>query len=93
MMQIAGIPIPKSRIAHNLDEAIRYAEEIGYPVVMKIVSKDIIHKSDAGGVALDLENRNEVMDAYEAIMHNVRNYKPDAKIEGIEVDEMVQDRN
>ncbi len=55
IMQIAGIPIPKSRIAHNLDEAIRYAEEIGYPVVMKIVSKDIIHKSDAGGVALDLE--------------------------------------
>ena len=91
MMQIAGIPIPKSRIAHNLDEAIRYAEEIGYPVVMKIVSKDIIHKSDAGGVALDLENRKEVMDAYEAIMHNARAYKADAKIEGIEVDEMVRD--
>ena len=54
IMKIAGIPIPKSGIAHNLDEAIRLAEEIGYPVVMKIVSKDIIHKSDAGGVALDL---------------------------------------
>jgi acyl-CoA synthetase (NDP forming) len=91
MMRIAGIPIPKSYIARNIDEAVRYAEEIGYPVVMKIVSKDIIHKSDAGGVALDLDNKNEVMDAYQAIMLNARAYKQDAKIEGVEVDEMVQD--
>ena len=91
IMLIAGIPVPKSRIAHNLDEAIRYSEEIGYPVVMKIVSRDIIHKSDAGGVALDLENKNEVMDAYEAISHNVRGYNPDARIEGFEIDEMVRD--
>jgi acyl-CoA synthetase (NDP forming) len=90
VMNIAGIPIPKSHIAHNLDEAIHFAEKIGYPVVMKIVSKDIIHKSDSGGVALDLLNKSEVIDAYEAILHNVRQYKPDAKIEGIEVDEMVK---
>jgi acetate---CoA ligase (ADP-forming) len=89
-MEIAGIPIPKSYIAHNLNEAVSYAENIGYPVVMKIVSKDIIHKSDAGGVALDLENRNEVISAYEAIMHSARAYKPDAIIEGVEVDEMVK---
>jgi acyl-CoA synthetase (NDP forming) len=57
---------------------------------MKIVSKDIIHKSDAGGVALNLLNRNEVMDAYEAILHNARAFRADAKIEGIEVDDMVQ---
>jgi acyl-CoA synthetase (NDP forming) len=87
--QIAGIPIPKSYIAHNLDEAIRYSEEIGYPVVMKIVSKDIIHKSDAGGVALDISDRNEVMDAYAAIMHNARAYQADAKIDGIEIAEMI----
>jgi acetate---CoA ligase (ADP-forming) len=90
MMRLAGIPIPRSHIAHNLDEAIRFAEEIGYPVVMKIVSKDIIHKSDAGGVALDLDDRKEVMDAYEAIMINARRYMPNAKIEGVEVDEMVR---
>jgi acetyl coenzyme A synthetase (ADP forming)-like protein len=90
IMRLAGIPIPKSLLAHNLDEAIKYAEEIGYPVVMKIVSKDIIHKSDAGGVALDLSDRKEVMDAYEAIMHNARAYNPNAKIEGVEVDEMVR---
>ena len=91
LMRIAGIPIPKSSLAHNLDEALKCAEEIGYPVVMKIVSKDIIHKSDAGGVALDLNDRKEVMDAYEAIMHNARAYNPNAKIEGVEVDEMVRD--
>jgi len=90
VMKVAGIPMPKSLIARNIDEAIKYAEDIGYPVVMKIVSKDIIHKSDAGGVALDLQNRKEVMEAYEAIMHNVRAYKADAKIEGVEVDEMVK---
>ncbi len=90
MMKVAGLPMPKSFIAHSLDEAIRYAEQIGYPVVMKIVSKDIIHKSDAGGVALDLGTRKEVMDAYEAILHNARAYKADAKIEGIQVDEMIK---
>jgi acetate---CoA ligase (ADP-forming) len=89
-MQIAGIPVPKSRIARHLDEAVRFAEEIGYPVVMKIVSKDVIHKSDAGGVALDLENRDEVLTAYEAIMHSVRAYKPDAVIEGVEVSQMIK---
>jgi acetate---CoA ligase (ADP-forming) len=89
IMATAGIPVPRSRIVHNLEGAVQAAEQIGYPVVMKVVSKDIIHKSDAGGVALDLSNRNEVIDAYQAIMHNARKYKPDALIEGIEVDEMV----
>ncbi|MDD5338374.1 MAG: acetate--CoA ligase family protein [Dehalococcoidales bacterium] len=87
--QIAGITVPKSLIARNLNGAIKCAEEIGYPVVMKIVSKDIIHKSDAGGIALDLENRDELLTAYEAIIHNTRQYKPDAHIEGVEIAEMV----
>jgi acyl-CoA synthetase (NDP forming) len=89
-MDIVGIPIPKSRVAKNLEDAIAYAEEIGYPVAMKIASKDIIHKSDAGGVALDLDNREEFIDAYEAIMHNARAYKADAVIEGVQVDEMIK---
>jgi acetyl coenzyme A synthetase (ADP forming)-like protein len=90
IMNIAGIAIPKSHLARNLDEAVRQAEQTGYPVVMKVVSKDIIHKSDAGGVALDLANKAEVIDAYQAIMHSVREYRPGALIEGIQVDEMVQ---
>ncbi|MBN1856961.1 MAG: acetate--CoA ligase family protein, partial [Dehalococcoidia bacterium] len=90
VMRAAGITIPQSRIAHNPEEAVRYASEIGYPVVIKVVSKDIIHKSDAGGVALDLENEKEVLEAYEAILKNCRAYKADAVIEGIQVDEMIQ---
>jgi len=89
VMRAAGISTPKSHIAHNLNEALKYAEGIGYPVVMKIVSKDIVHKSDAGGVALDLENEREVLDAYEAIIHSCRAYKADALIEGMEVSEMI----
>lgn len=89
VMDSAGITVPKSRIAKNIDDAIRFSEEIGYPVVLKVVSKDIIHKSDAGGVALDLHDSSEVVDAYESIMYNCRAYKRDAKIEGVSVDEMI----
>ncbi len=90
VMDAAGIAMPKSFIAADLKQTIEAAEAIGYPVVMKIVSKDIVHKSDAGGVALDLQSRHEVMDAYEAIMHSCRRYAPKAKIEGVEVVEMVR---
>jgi acyl-CoA synthetase (NDP forming) len=90
IMKAAGIPVPKSRVARSLDEAVQYSGEIGYPVVMKIASKDIIHKSDAGGVALDLENSNEVIDAYQAIMQSCRTYNPNAKIEGVDVLEMAR---
>lgn len=89
IMKTAGIAGPKTHLAHNIEEAIKYAEEIGYPVVMKIVSRDILHKSDAGGVVLHLDNKEEVIDAYQAIIHNCRRYNPYARIEGIEVAEMV----
>ncbi|MBU1049787.1 acetate--CoA ligase family protein [Candidatus Bipolaricaulota bacterium] len=85
-----GFRMPQSMVAANLDEAVQAAENIGYPVVLKIVSKDIIHKSDAGGVALDLQTREEVIDAYQAILRACRVYKRDAKIEGMEVAEMVR---
>jgi len=90
MAKVLGLSMPQSIIAHDLDEAVQAAEKIGYPVVMKVVSKDIIHKSDAGGVALDLLNEGEVIDAYQAIMRSCRAYRKDALIEGIEVVEMVR---
>lgn len=90
LMKAAGIKPPFSRVARNLDQALKYAEEAGYPVVLKVVSRDILHKSDSGGVALDLENREEVIDAYQAIMRNCREAVPNARIDGIEVVEMVQ---
>jgi acyl-CoA synthetase (NDP forming) len=73
-----------------LDEAIVAADKTGYPVVMKVVSRDIIHKSDVGGVALDIDNGEEAGDAYEAILQSCRRFKPDARIEGIEVSQQVE---
>jgi len=90
VMVAAGINVPKSGIAKNIGDAVDLAESIGYPVVMKVVSRDILHKSDAGGIALDLENRDDVMHAFEAIIHNCRSYRPDALIEGVELAEMAQ---
>jgi acetyl coenzyme A synthetase (ADP forming)-like protein len=89
VLDAAGIPRPKTRVARTIGEAVRFAEEIGYPVVLKVVSRDILHKSDAGGVVLDLENRDEVIGGYEAILQSCRERAPQAKIDGIEVCEMV----
>lgn len=88
--EILGLDTPQSILARNLDEAVQAAEQIGYPVVLKVVSKDIIHKSDAGGVAADLEDEIELIDAYQAVMRSCRAYKPDAIIKGVEVVEMIR---
>jgi acetyl-CoA synthetase (ADP-forming) len=83
-----GIPVTKFKVALNEKEAAKYADEIGYPAVLKIVSPDIIHKSDAGGVIINLKTPAEVKDAYNKILENVKKYKADAKIVGILVQEM-----
>ncbi len=88
IMKLVGIETPDYRIAKNIEEAIKYAEEIGYPIVMKIVSEDIIHKTEAGGVALNLEDKNEVVEAYQAIIKNVSSRFPDARIRGVEISKM-----
>jgi len=88
--RMIGLTVPQSRIARSMEKAVQAAEEIGFPVVMKVVSKDILHKSDAGGVALNLENESEVIDAYQAIQRSCRSYKRNARIQGIEVAEMIQ---
>lgn len=83
-----GIPVTKFEVASNQKEATKYASKIGYPVVLKIVSPDIIHKSDAGGVIVNLKSPVEVANAYNKISENVNKYKPEAKIVGILVQEM-----
>jgi acetate---CoA ligase (ADP-forming) len=90
IMNLAGIPIPRSIQASTVKSAVDAAGAIGYPVVMKVVSKDIIHKSDAGGIALDLENEGEVVDAYGAILRNCKAHVPNAVIEGVDISEMVK---
>jgi len=84
-----GIPAPGSGLATTADEAVKYAEEMGYPVVMKVVSPDIMHKTDIGGVELNLVNSNMVRIAFEEIMRKSRKAQPLAKIYGITVDKMV----
>lgn len=83
-----GIPVTKFSVAKNVEEAAQFAEETGYPVVLKIVSPDVIHKFDVGGVILNLKSSKEVKDAYNRILANVKKYKPDAKIVGVLVQEM-----
>jgi len=83
-----GIPVTKFKVSKNEAEAVKFAEEIGYPVVLKIVSPDIIHKSDVGGVIVGLKNAQEVRNAYKQILRNVKKHKADAKIVGILVQEM-----
>lgn len=81
----AGIPVTEAHLARTREEAERLAEAIGYPVVLKIVSDDIPHKSDVGGVQLNLRDREAVGAAYDRILQNVRTRRPDARIEGVSV--------
>jgi len=82
-----GIPVTRFEVAKTIDEAVEHAEKIGYPVVLKIISPDVIHKSDVGGVMINLKDEEEVRRAYENIINNVRRYKADAKIIGVLVQE------
>jgi len=83
-----GIPVTKFKLAKSEAEVVKAAEEIGFPVVLKIVSPDIIHKSDVGGVMLNLKDVKEVKAAYRQIMENVKKHRKDAKIVGVIVQEM-----
>jgi acetyltransferase len=85
-----GLPLPKSQLALNLEQAVQWAEEIGFPVVMKIISPDILHKSDIGGVQVGLRNEKAVRLAYQEILNRAYRYMPDADVWGVAVQEMVQ---
>ncbi len=78
-----GIPVPREGIAHSPDELSRLVNEIGFPLVMKIVSADILHKTEAGGVMVGVKSADEALQAYEAILRNARAYKSDVKIDGV----------
>ncbi len=91
VLRAYGFPIPVSRLAINEDEAVRAANLIGYPVVLKIVSPDIIHKSDAGGVKVNIMSDEEVRDAFRSIIASAKKYDANAKIVGVLVEEMIKD--
>ncbi|MGA2410890.1 MAG: acetate--CoA ligase family protein, partial [Candidatus Binataceae bacterium] len=84
-----GIPVPKQGSAASASEAIRLASEIGYPVVMKIISPDILHKTEAGGVIAGIKSAAEAASAYETIIANAKKYKADAVIGGVQIQGML----
>ena len=84
-----GFSVPRSRLAQTAEEAVEIAEEIGYPVVLKIASPDILHKTDVGGIRLDLRSANDVRDAFDLIVYRSGRYVPGAHIWGCQVQQMV----
>ena len=85
-----GVPLPKSTLAKDADEAVAAAQAIGYPVVMKIASPDILHKTDIGGVKLNLNSESDVRDAFDLIYYRATRHMPDATIWGCQVQQMVK---
>lgn len=85
----AGIDVPREFIARSADDAVRAAEAIGYPVVLKIASEDVAHKTEAGGVVLNVADADAVRDAHARILANVARHAPGARIDGVLVAPMV----
>jgi acetyl coenzyme A synthetase (ADP forming)-like protein len=83
-----GLPVTITKLARSEDEAVNLAKEVGFPIVMKIVSPDILHKSDAGGVKVNIKDEKAVREAYRTIMENAHIYKANADIHGIAIQEM-----
>ncbi len=84
-----GFPLIKFQLADSKEKAIAAAEKIGYPVVMKIASPDIVHKVDVGGVKLNLKSKEEVGNAFDTMMGNVKKAAPNAQIWGVNIQEML----
>ena len=86
----AGIPVPEGGLARSVKEAVEIARDVGFPVALKVVSPDILHKSDIGGVKLNIYSEEEVERAFNEILNNVQRYAPYARIYGIYVHKMVR---
>ena len=86
-----GLPVVKSKIATTAQEAQKLASEVGFPLVMKVMSADVVHKSDVGGVVLNINSAQEAARAFETITKNVKKHQPQAKIDGILLRQMIPD--
>jgi acyl-CoA synthetase (NDP forming) len=78
-----GIPVPDFKLIKSEDEIVGLTKEINFPIVMKIISSDIVHKTDAGGVKVGIKDEKEAKTAYQDIMYKVKKYKKEAKISGV----------
>jgi acetyltransferase len=89
VLECYGFTIPESRLAETPEEAVEIAEDMGYPVVLKLASPDILHKTDVGGVKLDLRSPDDVRDAFDLMVYRAGRYVPGAQIWGCQVQQMV----
>ncbi|MEX0656046.1 MAG: 4-hydroxybutyrate--CoA ligase [Nitrosopumilaceae archaeon] len=90
ILRAYGLPLPKSVLAKTEQEAVKIAKKIGYPIVLKIVSPQIIHKSDAGGVKVNIQNDKDARSAFKEIIKNAKKYNKNAVIKGVLIVEMVK---
>ncbi len=81
--------MPKEGLAASAEEAVKLADGIGYPAVLKVVSQDILHKTEAGGVLTGLASAEAVERGYDTIMNNARAFKADAAVAGVQVQQML----
>ena len=88
LLKKAGIPVVEAKLARSKKETISISKEMGFPVVLKISSPDVVHKSDSGGVKLGLANATQVDKAYNEIISSVKQAYPKAQIEGVSVQSM-----
>lgn len=91
LLKLHGAPVTHDRLAKNADEAVKIANEIGSEVVLKIVSPDILHKSDAGGVRLKLKTEEDIRNAFAEIIESAKIYQPDADLKGCIVAPMMEE--
>ena len=84
------IPLVKGEIIKSLKETKKFVEKVGYPVVLKVVSRQIIHKTDVGGVILDIDSEKKVYQAYHEIIKNIEKNAPKATIDGFFIQEMIK---
>ena len=90
LLKQAGVNVVDTKLATSREEAISISQQLGFPVVLKIASADVVHKSDAGGVKLDLKTATQAGKAYDDIMKAIKKQYPEAKIEGVSVQKMAR---
>jgi acetyltransferase len=88
LLEAYGISLIPGKLARDFQEALDAAKELGYPVVMKVASQDVLHKSDYGAIAVNIRNEGELENAYNRILENVHEHDPNARIEGVLLEKM-----
>jgi acetyltransferase len=89
LLELYGIPVTREKIVNSIDDAVSFAKDVGFPVVLKIDSPDILHKTEADVIRLGIDCAEDIAKSYEEIMDNAARYNPEAGINGVAVQEMV----